>query len=572
MGCSIIALVMVLAPISLCAASIYQLDPVEASSVREAIPSTGLSEGFLDNNVSFGVLGNIQAVDLPYSMNTIQSSTAENLQKDTFNSVLKLIPSVQNQQRFGSEVGRLQTRGMQSGTTASVLWDGFAVFGITSIPMSAFENVQVLNGPTGIWGNAGESSGKFNFILKRPTEETEASAKLTYSEKDYFGESADVSGKLNDRVSVRGVFEYGEGEGWVDGSDKQRKLASIAADIAITDNLKLETNVLYYQYYEQNSVSTFSMPLVNGTSKYTLPSAFNAADSKYSADNNSGNFLRTRMYSSKLKYDIADNWQAEVGIMNSLADRLRYRTVDTFNSNSGTYTQAGSQMAWQHAEFTSEKAQIQTQQEFFGIKNDIAFGANRNITSDWTGNSDSQPNGSRMESVLASDYTSWTDHWATLLTIGHDNIANTDSSTGKASGYNYGGSLIYKPIKNLSFYGTYADGIKQGATGTDSSGETIRLDPYRSKEYEIGAKTKIDTVDVSLAVFQMTRPIAYLSNGTYAYHGEQRNRGVELMVGGEVIHDISFYGGIAYLDTEYRDAQYAAANGKQTFWLNTSYL
>jgi len=51
--------------------------------------------------------------------------------------------------------------------------------------------------------------------------------------------------------------------------------------------------------------------------------------------------------------------------------------------------------------------------------------------------------------------------------------------------------VIYKPIQSVTTYFTYADSLQQGDTAPTTSGVTNSgqaLPPYRTTEYELGAK------------------------------------------------------------------------------------
>ncbi|MFV7791632.1 TonB-dependent receptor domain-containing protein, partial [Aliarcobacter lanthieri] len=48
-------------------------------------------------------------------------------------------------------------------------------------------------------------------------------------------------------------------------------------------------------------------------------------------------------------------------------------------------------------------------------------------------------------------------------------------------------SLIYKPLENLTTYATYIESLEQGTiVGSNYANENEILDPYKSKQYEVG--------------------------------------------------------------------------------------
>ena len=59
-------------------------------------PDNGISEGFLDHNISLGALGKKQVLDTPYQVNTIPKEVIENSNPQGLQDVIKYIPSAQN--------------------------------------------------------------------------------------------------------------------------------------------------------------------------------------------------------------------------------------------------------------------------------------------------------------------------------------------------------------------------------------------------------------------------------------------------------------------------------------------
>ena len=76
--------------------------------------------------------------------------------------------------------------------------------------------------------------------------------------------------------------------------------------------------------------------------------------------------------------------------------------------------------------------------------------------------------------------------------------------------------------------------LPTSAPGTASNaGETFA--PYESKQHELGVKYEHGTFMTTLALFQIEKPAGELgANGVYSVQAEQRNRGLELSVFGEV--------------------------------------
>ena len=130
------------------------------------------------------------------------------------------------------------------------------------------------------------------------------------------------------------------------------------------------------------------------------------------------------------------------------------------------------------------------------------------------------------------------------------------------SGLSWAGSLVYHPVNDVSLYFTYADSLQEGGSGQNADGSVVVLKPYRSKQYEIGAKARVGETDLSAALFKISRPIAYLANGTYGIQGEQVNHGLEFMAGGKLTSDLSVLGGITLIDAKMKNPRLEKAQNK----------
>jgi iron complex outermembrane receptor protein len=119
-----------------------------------------------------------------------------------------------------------------------------------------------------------------------------------------------------------------------------------------------------------------------------------------------------------------------------------------------------------------------------------------------------------------------------------------------------------KPLERLSLYANYIEGLSQGPTapiGTTNAGQIFP--PFETKQYEAGAKADWGGYTTTLSVFQITRPSAFASGSVFGVNGEQRNRGVEFNVFGEVVRGVRLLGGAAYTQGELTKTANGAFDG-----------
>lgn len=144
--------------------------------------------------------------------------------------------------------------------------------------------------------------------------------------------------------------------------------------------------------------------------------------------------------------------------------------------------------------------------------------------------------GARQQQVIANNY----DSVSGLETTHYDQSATSPSV-----------ALLVRPIKEVSFYASYIEGLTPGPTPPSGAANTNQVfAPFKTKQYEVGTKLDLGRFGASLAAFQISLPSGVTDPVTkiYSLDGEQRNRGIELNTFGEVGPGIRVLGGVTYLD------------------------
>ncbi len=99
-----------------------------------------------------------------------------------------------------------------------------------------------------------------------------------------------------------------------------------------------------------------------------------------------------------------------------------------------------------------------------------------------------------------------------------------------------------------------------GGVAVANANETF--DPFKSKQYEVGAKYDGGTLGGSVAIFRINQPSTLLVGNVVTESGEQRNQGVELSVFGQLSPDVRLLGGLTLLSAENRRGDIPANDGK----------
>ncbi|HEY0683838.1 MAG TPA: TonB-dependent receptor [Steroidobacter sp.] len=165
-----------------------------------------------------------------------------------------------------------------------------------------------------------------------------------------------------------------------------------------------------------------------------------------------------------------------------------------------------------------------------------------------------------------------------LVTIGarHQNIEQQsfDFNTGaETSSYDEGTvtpvfGVVVKPWDNISLYANYIEGLLQGEevpaviAGRPIANAGEIFEPFKSEQYEVGAKYDSGSLGGTLAIFRITQPSTVLVGNVVRESGEQRNQGIELSIYGQLMETVRLLGGLTLLDAENRRGDIPANDGK----------
>ena len=163
-----------------------------------------------------------------------------------------------------------------------------------------------------------------------------------------------------------------------------------------------------------------------------------------------------------------------------------------------------------------------------------------------------------QQGVNLSDTLGLTRQWSLKLAISQDwmgtrnwNKAGAQTSTYNKNGLSPMPSLIYKPTEALTTYLTYASSLQQGDVApAGSANANTGLAPYRSSQWELGAKLGTGRFDATAALFRLERPFAFVdpADNTFKIQGQQVNKGLEASFIGKLTDSLRLISGATLLD------------------------
>ena len=571
-----------------CAGLAQAADATDATAAATDGIQTVNVQGSTAHTVSVGPLGNLAVLDTPLSVNVVSQDVIASQQLVSVTDAFRFLPSVQ-----GDGV-RPQTRGIQGSVAQNTRLDGLNMVATTDYPIEQFEQIEVLNGLSGgIYGPA-NPAGTFNYIQKRPTAQPLAEFTLGYITSSRIVREADISNHVAgvDALRYRATLLDDTGTGYTDDSSIHRQLASLALDYQIAPGTVLESNFSHYHFVSKGLPPLFTL----GTGA-RFPD-LDATNPNY-GNPNAGNDNTTETATVRLRHALNANWFLTAGWLYQIADRQSSQLTDTLSST-GAYSVATVTATASRFIANSNLLSVNGTEHWGAIEHELSFGTNGVIlnnynpvagatktigTSNLADPQEAALNGglpdflnryhsaeAYQQSLMASDNLIFSPRWSALVSgseawlYSHNySVKAVQTSESQNRGFSGSGSVVFKPASNQSVYVTYADSLQQGdvAPATAANAGTI-LDPYRSKEWEAGYKVAIGDINASAAVYRITRPYAYAlaSDNIFRIAGQQRNRGLELMLDGHVTRDLSLFGGVSWLDPRLYDTGNASTEGK----------
>lgn len=559
--------------------------------------------GFKTADLDVGPLGNKAWIDTPLSSTTVTSAMIEDQQANSVSELLKYSPSTQMQARGGMDVGRPQSRGMQGSVVANSRLDGLNIVSTTAFPVEMLERLDVINSLTGSLYGPASPAGQFNFVAKRPTEETLRRVTLGYQSRSALTGHLDLGGHIDDdnKFGYRLNLLNEEGEGNVADSTRRRKLAAIALDWNIRPGTQLQLDASHYEFVQKGYPGSFSYG-----AKVQLPSAPDTKN-KNLALSTAGNALTTDTLSTRLIHYLNDDWSLTAGVGWQQADRaMRSVSSTILNSDGDISRKMSDSSAAGRFRVLSNTVTLNGHVDTGSIGHDLAFATSGYVWSIYSAKGSSQQynwgtsnmyhpsamdeqgdgrirlNGDRykssentQQSITVGDTLTLTPQWSAMFYLSQSwlqtrNFNKGGEQTGQddQQGLSPSAALMYKITPSLMAYLSYADSLEQGGTAPTDSGvknEGQTLNPYRSQQYEAGLKADLGDINLGAAVFQLKRPFAYVDSGDMVYkeQGEQVNNGLELTATGRVYDGLNIYSGVTFLDPQLKDTVSESTSDKR---------
>ena len=556
-----------------------------------------LAGGQVARGARLGMLGNKDVMDTPFSVTSYTAKTLADLQTVTVADALERDPSVRSTGQTGGIVDSFFVRGFAigEGNLGELAYDG--VYGVAP-NYRAFteyaERVEVLKGPGalmyGISPNSGVG-GVINIVPKRPLDQDLTRFTGSYASDSQVGGHLDISRRFGDENQF-GVRFNGSLQGGDTAVDDQHRDVGIGAIALDYRGERLRLNLDYISQKESYDGASRPFTIAPNVQVPSAPNGRTSLPQKWG-------WSDTKEQSLLLggEYDLNDNLTAfahagggrsDVKRMSDQVPRILNDAGDTsnipgyykFNVDRST-ADVGLRGLFATGPVPHMTTLMATRYEdelSRGINNGTTILSNIYHPVDTPKQSINAPKVLRiseteLSGVALTDTLGFLDD-RLQLTLGmrHQSIEsrNYNSTGGVSSRYDASANtpllgVVIRPWDDVSLYYNYVEGLSKGdaAPGTASNaGETFA--PYESKQHELGVKYEHGTFMTSVALFQITKPSGEVgADGVYSVQAEQRNRGVELSVFGEVAPGTRLMGGVTFLDGELTKSATPANRGNK---------
>ena len=578
------------------------LDSVVVEGSNVALPSeqTGQYRS-TDSSTATGLT--LSPRETPQSLSVVTHQQIEDFQLDDVNSALESTPGVTVEQpetdrTYYTSRGFTIQRFQIDGVGAPLPYDNVQ----GDIDTAVYDRIEIVRGANGLMSGSGTPSATVNFIRKRPTADTQASASLSAGSWDRRRVEGDVSGSLfgSDRVRGRLVIAAEDGDSYLDRHHRERQVAYGVVEADLTDTTLLTVGHTW-QNNDTDSPLWGALPMYYGDGSPTNfdRSASSSPEWSYWDNEDHRSFVEVQQLlpggweASLTGTYLSSESDSEIFYLYDPAQQLQPGTSEDLSVIMDNYR-------YENEQWIAD-AQAKGPFELFGREHEAMFGANWSRseitdhsarlyeTSDidvpldrWNGDyprptfgpSDGGSDFTQEEtSLYGATRLSLTDRATAILGARATWLENTgvSYSVARESEYDaeivpYAG-LVYDLTDTLSAYASYTEIFEpQNEVGQNYQ----QLPPIEGRSYEVGLKAALfdERLDATAALFRTEQSNTATLAGTFAsprpgyfnYYeasGDLTSEGVELTLAGEILPGWRASGGYTYLQIEDSDGERA---------------
>ncbi len=536
---------------------------------------TGEEDGYFVPEASTATRTDTPIRDIPGSIQVIPRQILEDQKATRIQEALDNISGVRKSGNYGgTDAGGYNIRGFaQEGNFRNGLADNDFY---SQVDTANIDRIEVLKGPASVLFGQVEPGGIVNVVTKQPLSEPYYSAEFDVGSYAFYRSSIDFSGPLTDDGSLlyRLNAAYQDSESFRDFNFTERLFIAPV----ITWNISDRTSITFDLEYQDNDY-LFDRGLPSlGDRPAPIPiSRFIGLPHIYGDS--------TFRVGYRLEHNFSEDWQ------------LRNGFSFVSGKSSGTYTYGGYELIddqfapiyVSRDEFSRETYTLQTElvgrfntgsivhQPLIGVELrrnvwaytsfDVAdpilldiFNPNYDVDLPAIPDEETLSYTNRRDTlgIYLQDQITFADNLKVLVGGRFDAFQRKETEFGETTGeesltaFSPRVGIVYQPIQPISLYASYTQSFQPDSF----LGRTVTNEPFKPTEgtqYEFGIKADInERLSATLAAFQITKANVVTpdpNNPDFSVQvGEQRSRGIELDIRGEITPGLNVIGSYAYID------------------------
>ncbi len=594
--------------------SVVSMDAIKVEASADA-SAGGLAQPYAGGQVArggrVGLLGTQDIMSTPFSITSYTNELIQDRQARSVGDVLQNDPGVRVARGFGNFQESYFIRGFIL-SSDDVAYNGlYSLLPRQYIATELFERVEVLRGAstflTGASPGGDGIGGTVNLVPKRAPNDPLTRFTTGFSSGGQFSVSTDIARRFGpgDSTGIRLNVANRSGDTAIDDEHSRTSLVSLGLDWRSADT-RLSADI----GWQENKLKR-ARPNVTLRGVTSVPDAPDA----------SSNFAQPWSYSNeravvgtvRAEHDYSDKltgWAASGMRRSAEANSLANVTVTNGSTGDGNFYRFDNTR--KDSVNTGElglRAKVRTgpvghefvaSASFFDLKKKNAYVMDylntfqTNLYNPTTysrpafsagalvGNDLDDPalqGRTRLSSYALGDTMSFLDD-KVLLTLGirHQRLSsrsyayNTGTENGAydASRNSPAAGIVFKVTPSVSLYANYIEALVAGDTAPlNANGKPVpnggeSLQPYVSKQKEVGVKYDGGGLGAGLALFSTDKPrAAYDASNRFTASGKDRHQGIELTVFGEPIDRVRVLGGLTFLDAKQRSTGNTAIDGNR---------
>ncbi|MBE9054322.1 TonB-dependent siderophore receptor [Nostocales cyanobacterium LEGE 11386] len=560
-------------------------EPVAQGDEPIELVVTGQQDGYRVPNASVGTRTDTPLRDIPQSIQVVPQQVLRDQNVTRLEEALRNVPGVTANLPPSYFASVFTIRGFTSGGP-SWLRNGLTDrLGVFTNNFSDVERIEVLRGPASVLYGGAPPGGTINVVTKQPLQDPFYAIDATVGSYDFYRGAIDLSGPVNDSRTVlyRLNASYLDRNSFVDFYENRQFSISPVVSVAIGERTRL---TLEGDYTDTSFVPDFGLPAV-GT---VLPNPNGRIPrNRFTSDPDARNNRVIGRVGYRLEHQFSDNWSLQNAFRatfspsgSSSSDRYFVRTgfrenriLELRNFVFSNYEESYDLTADLIGEFSTGSIEHQL---VFGvalsrydlnIQNRIGTAAPLDLFNPVYGQAIGPltPNADLSNltdslGIYVQDLVTLTENLKLMLGGRFDLFEQRNANFLAGTRTNQSGDafsprvgVVYQPIEPISLYASYSRSFTP-TTGTTFEGREFQ--PERGTQYEVGVKADLnDRLSATLALYDLTRSNVLTTDtrpgvppGFSIQTGEQRSRGVELNIAGEILPGWNIIAGYAYTDAQ----------------------